>query len=78
MSSLDKLEDKLARAVELFKKNHAERRALEKEIDELRTELKDQSKKMDALERETDRLRRDREDVKDRIERLLEQIERRN
>lgn len=78
MDSIDqlaKLEDKLLRAVEVFKKTQAERRGAEQELEELRAESKERSKKVEALEREIQVLRREREEVRARIERLLEHIE---
>lgn len=75
MEPLAKLEDRLVRAVELFKKNQAERRALEKEIEELRADFKERLKKADALEREVQALHREREEVRARVERVLQQIE---
>jgi FtsZ-binding cell division protein ZapB len=72
---LDKLEQKLLKAVELFKKTHAERRALQQEFEKLPEDYKDRLKRADTLEREVQALRTEREQVRNRIEKLLEQIE---
>lgn len=72
---LDKLEEKLLKAVDLFKHTQAERRALQQEVAKLRAESKEPLKRVSALEHELQALRREREDVRSRIEKLLEQIE---
>ena len=72
---LDKLEEKLLKAVELFKHSQAERRALQQEVEKLRADLKEPLKRADALEQELQTLRREREAVRTRIEKLLDQIE---
>jgi chromosome segregation ATPase len=73
--SLEKLEQKLLKAVDLFKRQHAEKRALQQEVEELRSEVKDRPKRFEALERDLEVLRRERDDVRKRIEKLLDQIE---
>jgi len=73
--SLEKLEAKLARAAELFKKGHAEKHQLQQEIEKLRAELKERARRTEGLERELISLRREREDVRGRIEKLLQQID---
>jgi chromosome segregation ATPase len=70
-----RLEEKLLKAVELFKQTQTDRRSLQQEVEKLRAEMKEPLKRVDALERELQALRREREDVRTRIERLLEQIE---
>ena len=72
---LEKLEQKLAKAVDVFKKFHAERRALQQEVEQLRAELKERPKKLDALEHDLQVLRRERDEVRVRIENLIGQIE---
>lgn len=72
---LQKLEEKLLKAVEIFKQSQAENRALKQELEKLRTESKERGKRWETLERELQTLRREREDVRNRIEKLLEQIE---
>jgi chromosome segregation ATPase len=72
---LQKLEDKLTKAVEVFKRTHAERHALQQEVDRLRAELKERPKRLDALEHDLQVLRRERDEVRTRIEKLIGQIE---
>ena len=70
-----KLEEKLLKAIELFKRTQAERRALEQDLDKLRVDSKERVKLVDTLERELVALRREREEVRERIEKLLERID---
>jgi FtsZ-binding cell division protein ZapB len=70
-----KLEEKLLKAIELFKRTQTEKRALEQDVDKLRIESKERVKLMDTLERELVALRREREEVRARIEKLLERID---
>ncbi|HEV2177873.1 MAG TPA: hypothetical protein VGW33_11845 [Terriglobia bacterium] len=73
--SFQKLEEKIAKAVEVFKHTQAEKRALEQEVEKLRAGAKDRSKQSEAQERELIALRREREEVRGRIEKLLDQID---
>lgn len=73
--TLEKLEEKLTRAVELFKQAQAERRALREEIEKLKGASRDHTRRDDALERAVKQLRREREDVRARIEKLIAQID---
>ncbi len=73
--ALRKLEDKLLRAVQVFKQTQTDKRALQKELESIRGDSHDNSKRIDALEREIQLLRREREDVRRRVERLVEQID---
>ena len=70
-----KLEEKLLKAIELFKRTQTVNRALEQDVDKLRIESKERVKLMDTLERELVALRREREEVRVRIEKLLERID---
>jgi FtsZ-binding cell division protein ZapB len=72
---LEKLEQKLTKAVEIFRKTRAEKRALQEEVEQLRAELKERPKKLDALEHDLQLLRRERDEVRARIESLIGQIE---
>ncbi len=72
---LEKLEQKLLKAVELFKHTQAERRTLQQEMDKLRADFKERLKRADAVEQELQALRHEREDVRARIVKLVEQIE---
>lgn len=70
-----KLEEKLLRAVELFKRTQADKRAFQQEVEKLKAEFKEQSRRTDTLERDVQTLRREREEVRGRIEKLIEQID---
>jgi FtsZ-binding cell division protein ZapB len=71
----ERLEEKLLRAIDLFKRTQAEKRALEQEIEKLKAESKERVHAAAALERELIALRREREDVRSRVEKLLERID---
>lgn len=73
--ALEKLEERLQRALKLFKQTHADRRAFQQEVERLRADLKDRPKRFEAMERDLQALRREREDVRNRIEKLIEQID---
>ena len=79
MADLDdhfgKLEEKLLRAIDLFKQTRTEKLALQAEMEKLRVDFKDRARRYETLERELHALRREREDVRNRIEKLLEQID---
>ncbi len=69
------LEEKLQKAIGLFKRNQTEKRALEQEVAKLKSENKDRSQAISTMEKELITLRKEREDVRSRIEKLLERIE---
>ena len=71
----ERLEEKLLRAIELFKRTQAEKRALEQELEKLRGESQERKQATGALEHELIGLRREREDVRSRVEKLLERID---
>lgn len=73
--SFRKLEEKLCRAVEVFKQTQAERRALEQELERVRADLRERAKRLETQERELLALRREREEVRSRVEKIVEQIE---
>ncbi len=73
--ALEKLEAKLLRVADLFKKTQAENRALQQELEKVKANIKDRPKRADTMERELQMLRREREDVRERIEKLIEQID---
>jgi chromosome segregation ATPase len=73
--NFQKLEEKLLRAVEIFKRTQAEKHALQQEVESLRADFKERNRRSDNLECELQALRREREDVRGRIEKLLEQID---
>jgi FtsZ-binding cell division protein ZapB len=70
-----RLEEKLMKAIEVFKQAQAEKRALEQDSSKLRLEMKERTQQMSTLERELIALRREREDVRVRVENLLQRID---
>ncbi len=73
--ALQKLEDKLLKLIDVFKRTQAEKRALQEELDTLKANSKDGAKRFEALERELQALRREREEVRTRVEKILQQID---
>ena len=71
----ERLEEKLLRAIELFKRTQTEKRALERDIEKLRVETKERAQGLTAMERELIALRREREEVRVRIEKLLQRVD---
>jgi len=71
----ERLEEKLLKAIELFKRTQAEKRALELEIEKLKAETREHAQGNTAMERELIALRKEREDVRSRVEKLLERID---
>jgi FtsZ-binding cell division protein ZapB len=71
----ERLEEKLLKAIELFKRTQAEKRALEQEVEKLKAESRERAQGNSALERELIALRREREEVRSRVEKLLERID---
>jgi chromosome segregation ATPase len=71
----ERLEEKLLKAIELFKRTQTEKRALEQEVEKLKVETKERAQTLSAMERELIALRREREDVRARVEKLLERID---
>jgi len=74
-NQFERLEEKLLKAIELFKRTQAEKRALQQEIEKLKTEIKEHAQGSGAMERELIALRKEREDVRSRVEKLLERID---
>jgi chromosome segregation ATPase len=70
-----RLEEKLVKAIELFKKTLAEKHALQQEVEKLKGETKERAQGLTAMERELISLRKEREDVRSRVEKLLERID---
>src|SRR5208283_1423230 len=71
----ERLEEKLLKAIALFKRTQTEKRSLEQEVERLKAENKERAQGNTALERELIALRREREDVRSRVEKLLAQID---
>ena len=72
---LQRLEEKLSKAIEIFKRTQAEKRALLEDLERARQESKERAKQAETLEREVIALRKEREDVRTRVEKLLERID---
>lgn len=70
-----KLEEKLEKAVEVFKKTQWEKRALQHELEKVKAASKGRPKRLEVLERELQVLRREREEARSRIEKVLEQVD---
>ena len=73
--SFQKLEEKLSKASEVFKRVFAEKQDLEKALEMLKHDTGDSQKRLEDLQAEIKVLRREREEVRIRIEKLLSQIE---
>jgi len=70
-----KLENKLGKLIDVFKRTREEKRALEAALEKLRKGSKGDSGRVDELERELVALRREREEVRARIEKLVERLD---
>jgi chromosome segregation ATPase len=70
-----KLEEKVFKAAEVFRRAQEEKRTLHQEMEQLKTDAKERSRRYEALEHELIALRKEREDVRSRVERLLQQID---
>jgi FtsZ-binding cell division protein ZapB len=75
MDQLQKLEEKLSKVVEVFKRTQAENRSLAQQLENLRADSGESGRQRDALEREIQTLRSEREDVRNRVAKLLEQVD---
>jgi FtsZ-binding cell division protein ZapB len=71
----ERLEEKLLRAIEVFKQTQAEKRTLERDGEKLRLEIKERAQEISLMERELIALRREREDVRARIDKLLKRLD---
>jgi len=72
---LQKLEERLFKAFELFKQAQREKLALKQDLEKLRAESRERAKVIDAHERELVAFRREREEVRIRVEKLLQRID---
>ncbi|HTS68907.1 MAG TPA: hypothetical protein VMO17_07975 [Terriglobia bacterium] len=70
-----RLEEKLLRAIDLFKRTQVEKRALAEEVEKLKAETRECAQALGTMEKELIALRRDREEVRSRVEKLLERID---
>jgi FtsZ-binding cell division protein ZapB len=71
----ERLEEKLLRAIDLFKRTQTEKRALEQDVEKFKGESKERAQTISAMERELIALRREREEVRSRVEKLLERFD---
>lgn len=75
MDQLQKLEEKLSKVVEVFKRTQAENRSLAQQLEKLKADSGEGFRQRDALEHELQTLRSEREDVRNRVAKLLEQVD---
>jgi FtsZ-binding cell division protein ZapB len=75
MDQLEKLEDKLSKLVEVFKRTQVENRSLAQQLEKVKADSGENFRQRDALEREIQTLRSEREDVRNRVAKLLEQVD---
>ena len=74
-NQFERLEEKLLKAIDLFKRTQTEKHALEQEVEKLKAHIKEHAQGNSAMEKELIALRREREDVRSRVEKLLERID---
>jgi FtsZ-binding cell division protein ZapB len=74
IEKLSHLEDKIYRAVELLKREGAERETVGREIEDLRSALQHLTDEKTDLESQIDRLVRERDAVKLKVEAMLDAI----
>jgi chromosome segregation ATPase len=74
VDSFQQFEEKIARAIEVLKRVQAEKKALEQELERVKSSAKERARETEAQERELVALRREREEVRTRVEKLLEQV----
>jgi chromosome segregation ATPase len=75
MDQLQKLEEKLSKVAEAFKRTQAENRSLIQQLEKLKADSGEGFRQRDSLEREIQTLRSEREDVRNRVAKLLEQVD---
>lgn len=75
VDTFQQFEEKIARAVEVVKRVQADRKALEHELERVKSASKERSREWENKEHELVALRREREEVRERVEKLLEQID---
>lgn len=75
MDPFQRLEEKLTKIVEMYKRTQATNAQLTAEIEKLRSDSRTTAERHTALEREVELMRREREDVRARVERLLDQVD---
>ena len=73
--TFQQFEEKITRAVEVVKRVQTEKKALEVELEKIKSTSKDRAREWEAKERELVALRREREEVRERVGKLLDQID---
>ncbi len=71
---LQKLEEKLYRALDLFKQNQQTRKRLERDLVRTKQELFQQTQHTQKTQQELKLLRRQRDEVRTRVENLLKRV----
>ncbi|HLG17965.1 MAG TPA: hypothetical protein VJH03_26215 [Blastocatellia bacterium] len=74
LEKLTHLEDKIYRAIELFKRERSERKALERELKKLQNEIARLNEENSRFELQTERLIKERDAVKLKVEAMLDAI----
>jgi len=69
------LEQKVYRAIELYKAAQEARATAERDVKRLREQLEEREEELETLRREMVQLRREREEVRVRVEKMLRQVE---
>lgn len=70
-----RLEEKLLKAINVFKQTQAQKRALEQDGEKLRLAMKERAQQISVMERELIALRREREDIRTRVDKLLKRLD---
>ena len=70
-----RLEEKLLKAIDVFKQTQAQKRALEQDAEKLRLAMKERAQQISVMERELIALRREREDIRTRVDKLLKRLD---
>jgi chromosome segregation ATPase len=73
--TFQKFEEKIARAIQVLKRAQSEKKALEREVERLKSAARDRAHESEARDRQLIALRREREEVRTRVEKLLEEID---
>lgn len=73
--AFQKLEERLSKAAEVFKRTQVERHSLHEEVEKLKADSKERGQRISQLESELQTMRQEREEVRKRVEKLIEQID---
>jgi uncharacterized coiled-coil DUF342 family protein len=74
-NQFERLEEKLSKVIDLFKRTQAEKRALELEVEQLKAETQQHAQGQSTMEKDLAELRQEREDIRTRVEKLLQRID---